>query len=119
MNGSDDTNDSFGRQGPDSDAPAENSGSPKIGVTVTEVDESTAQASGLTDGAGIYIMSVTSSSAREAGLENGDKITALDGTKVSTYNALSKQLKKHKSGDKVTLTIKRSGTTRKVKVTLH
>ena len=118
MYGSDDMDDNFGSHGPDSDSPAENSKSPKIGVTVTEVDESTAQASGLTDGAGIYIMSVTSSSAREAGLETGDKITALDGTEVSTYNSLTSQLKKHKSGDRVTLTIKRSGTTKKIKVTL-
>jgi S1-C subfamily serine protease len=56
--------------------------------------------------------------AAKAGLKAGDVITALDGTSVATADDLTAKVSAHQSGDKVTLTIKRSSSTLKIAVTL-
>jgi putative serine protease PepD len=56
--------------------------------------------------------------AAKAGLKAGDIITALDGTAVTTADDLTAKISAHQSGDKVTLTVTRSGSTVKVAVTL-
>jgi len=48
----------------------------------------------------------------------GDVITAIDQTKVQTYDDLYNALENYKIGDTVTLTVEQSGKTRKVRVTL-
>ncbi len=56
--------------------------------------------------------------AAKAGLKAGDIITALDGTTIATADDLTAKVSAHQSGDKVTLTIKRSSSTLKITVTL-
>jgi putative serine protease PepD len=58
------------------------------------------------------------SGADDAGLTAGDVITAVDGTKVSTAERLRAIIAEHQPGDKLTLTLLRSGGTKTVDVTL-
>lgn len=59
------------------------------------------------------------SSAKEAGLEKGDVITAVNGTKVKSANALQEQISKYRPGDKVQVTVDRNGSTKTFNVELR
>ena len=48
----------------------------------------------------------------------GDVITAVDQTKVTSYDDLYNALENYKIGDVVTLTVERDGKSRKVRITL-
>lgn len=68
---------------------------------------------------GIYIADVqNNSAASRAGLRAGDVITQFDGEDIETYKDFLSKLYAKKSGDKVTLTINRDGSTQTVNVTL-
>lgn len=68
---------------------------------------------------GIYIANVQNgSAASNAGLQIGDVITHFDGEEIESYKDFLSKLYAKKSGDKVVLTINRSGSTSKVNVTL-
>ncbi len=69
---------------------------------------------------GAIIVSVTTGSpADKAGLKQGDTITAINGTTVSSPQALSEAVSAHKPGDVVTLSVKHSdGTSADIKATL-
>jgi putative serine protease PepD len=56
--------------------------------------------------------------AEKAGLRPGDVITALNGTKVADSAELIVAIRSHRPGETVTLTVKRSGDVRQVRVTL-
>jgi serine protease Do len=59
---------------------------------------------------GITISSVTKeSAAAKIGLKKGDVITSVDGDKIEDPDDLSKAIRKHKPGDKVTVTYQRDG----------
>jgi S1-C subfamily serine protease len=58
------------------------------------------------------------SPAQKAGLQPGDAITALDGRAVSSTDQFIATLDKDNPGRQVTLTVKRNGQTKQVKVTL-
>jgi Do/DeqQ family serine protease len=59
------------------------------------------------------------SSAREAGMEIGDVITAVNGVKVKSSNALQEQISKYRPGDKVKVEVDRYGTTKNFTVELR
>ena len=64
-----------------------------LGVTTEKVDE------------GAKVNDITSESAAEKiGLKSGDIITKVNDTKIETPDALSKAIRAHKPGDKVTVT---------------
>ena len=68
---------------------------------------------------GAKVQSVTKgTAAADAGLQAGDVITAVDGAPVQSSAQLRAIIAAHEPGDKVTLTIKRNGTTKTVPVTL-
>jgi putative serine protease PepD len=68
---------------------------------------------------GALVGSVASGSpAADAGLRTGDVITAVDGTDITTGDALVAQIESHKPGDKLTLTVHRDSQTSSVDVTL-
>jgi len=70
-------------------------------------------------GGGAQVGSVVSGSpADTAGLKAGDVITALDGKAITSADDLTAQLTAHAPGDKVTLTVTRSGSTKSIDVTL-
>jgi membrane-associated protease RseP (regulator of RpoE activity) len=49
------------------------------------------------------------SPASQAGLRVGDRVTAFNGTRVSTYEQLTSAIKKAKAGEPVTITVDRTG----------
>ena len=62
-----------------------------------------------------YQCTSAKSPAEVAGLKVGDKVTSFDGTQVSSWNQLSKEIVKAKPGVPVTLTVLRNGQS----LTLH
>lgn len=56
--------------------------------------------------------------AASAGLQSGDVITAVDGKSIGSATELESAVDAKKPGDKVTLTLKRNGSTKTVTVTL-
>ena len=72
-----------------------------------------------TGSGGVVIGSVRSGTpAADAGLKAGDVVTAIDGTQVRTAFALESLIASKQPGDQVHLTVRRSGSTRSVSVTL-
>jgi serine protease Do len=66
------------------------------------------------DSQGARILNVTDGSAAEvAGLQSGDIITKVDETAVTDPQSLSAAIRKHKPGDKVTITFSRDGKVQK------
>ena len=61
---------------------------------------------------------VSGSPADSAGIKAGDVITALDGKAIASANDLTASLSAHAPGDKVTLTVTRTGSTKSIDVTL-
>jgi putative serine protease PepD len=70
-------------------------------------------------GAGAQVGSVTSGSpADKAGLKAGDVITDFDGKAIASADDLTAAVSAHQPNDKVTITIDRNGSTKKIDVTL-
>jgi membrane-associated protease RseP (regulator of RpoE activity) len=68
---------------------------------------------------GVAVTEVQSGSpAADAGLKPGDVITAIDGTNVTTPLALRNAVQQHSSGDKITITYTRDGTSATATATL-
>jgi len=68
---------------------------------------------------GVAVTEVQSGSpAADAGLKQGDVITAIDGTKVTTPLAVRNAVQQHSSGDQITITYTRGGTSNTTKATL-
>ncbi|MDI3309867.1 MAG: trypsin-like peptidase domain-containing protein [Thermoanaerobacterium sp.] len=90
---------------------------PMMGVSVQEVTQQDAAQYNIP--VGLYIAQVQQGSgADEAGLQAGDVITAVDGTKVETFDSLQSIIAKHKVGDTITVTFWRNGRTLSTKVKL-
>ncbi len=71
------------------------------------------------NGSGVTVASVqTGSAAADAGLKNGDVITAVNGTNVTTAEQLRAIIDSHQPGDKLTLTVLRSGSSKTLSATL-
>ena len=107
---------------------------PWLGISGTSVTSNVAQDLGV-PAEGVYVVQVMPNSpAASAGLQGatvtrgsqsstqtpkgGDVILAVDGQKVSKVEEISTYLDTKKVGDKVTLTIRRSGQEKQVEVTL-
>jgi len=72
-----------------------------------------------TSGAGAAIESVKSGTpADSAGVKAGDVVTKIDGDAVDNADDLTAKISAHQPGDKVTLTVTRSGATKTIDVTL-
>ncbi len=56
--------------------------------------------------------------ATQAGLEPGDVVTAIDGSPIATTNAFIAKVDSYQPGQTVTMTVKRSGQTKQIKVHL-
>lgn len=71
-------------------------------------------------GTGAKVTEVTKGSAAEkAGLKKGDLITRIDETKIERPEDLTATIRKHKVGDKITITYKKDGKELKVPATLE
>ncbi len=74
---------------------------------------------GNASGGGAQVGRVVSGSpADTAGLKAGDMITAIDGKSITSADDLTATMSAHAPGDKVTLTVTRSGSTKSIVVTL-
>ncbi len=83
-------------------------GRPKIGITARNISPQMAEYYKLTEG--IYIVEIENgSAAAEAGLRAKDIITATNGEKTLTIEALNAVKNKLKPGDTMTLTVVRDG----------
>ena len=98
---------------------------PYLGVRYVTLDKPTAQQLNLSVTEGAYIMGdssnpavVSGSPADKAGLTAGDVITKVGGTALDETHSLASALAQYSPGDKVTLTIVRSGKAQTVDVTL-
>ena len=92
-------------------------GKPIMGISVADVDESVTSY-GVPQGAIIRVVTPDLCGAK-AGLQAGDIVTKIDNTDVTSASDLTSTIGNYKPGDKVTLTIFRSGETKTVEVTLE
>ncbi len=98
---------------------------PYLGVRYVTLDKSTADQLNLSVSQGAYVMGdssnpavVSGSPADQAGLRSGDVITKVNGTDLTDTHTLASALAQTSPGDKVTLTIIRSGKTQDVNIIL-
>lgn len=88
-----------------------------IGVSVSAMTTEAAASSGLTNGA--LIRNVTDSSpASEAGLKEGDIVTKAGDKEITGASDLAAVIAAASSGDKIVLTVNRSGETLEITVTV-
>ena len=92
-------------------------GKPIMGISVADVGESVTSY-GVPQGAIIRVVTPDLCGAK-AGLQAGDIVTKIDNTDVTSASDLTSAIGNYKPGDKVTLTIFRSGETKTVEVTLE
>ena len=79
-----------------------------LGVSVSDVDPTVAEAYGLPVGVLVRDV-VTGSCAMNGGIEVSDIIVNLGGYEIENINELSRALRKFKAGDEITVTVHRSG----------
>lgn len=85
---------------------------PRLGVTGHDLDETEADQLGVRSGAGLLIDDPESNSpAQHAGLRRGDVITEIDRTPVASMNDVRIELRRHRPGDAVDITVVRHGRT--------
>lgn len=79
-----------------------------LGVKVMQIDEEKAKKYQLEEG--LYVKEVTDfSPASKGGVKQGDVIVKFEGTRIKTYDELSKLKADKNVGDKVTITVNRNG----------
>jgi len=88
-----------------------------LGVSGTDLDPWTAKEYGVS--AGTLIRGVTPKSpAEQSGLRVQDVVTAIENRPIATLNELTMLVRRHDPGDRVDLTVVRSGVTHNLKVRL-
>ena len=92
---------------------------PRIGVTVTDVEQVDAEVYGLPNVRGAEVTSVAEDGpARDAGLRPGDVVLAIDGREIRDATDLTTTLAQHQPGDQVVLTVWRDRQRSSVRVRL-
>lgn len=90
---------------------------PYIGITGSEVDETTATKYNIPKG--VYVESVEKDSpAEKAGIQKADIITKIQGNQITSINELNRIKYTYNIGDTITLTLSRNGQEMDVQVTL-
>lgn len=91
-----------------------------VGVSMQELTQDAANELGISEVGGIYLHEIISGGAAEkSGLKKGDIIKAINGIEVKTAPAFQGQLAKYNPGDKVKMTVLRSGKRQEFEVTLQ
>jgi Do/DeqQ family serine protease len=90
-----------------------------LGVSIQQVTPDIARSLGMETATGALVSSVQEDSpADDAGVERGDVITAIDGNAVKSSNELRNRIASTKPGARVTLTVRRDGSEKKLAATL-
>jgi S1-C subfamily serine protease len=90
-----------------------------LGIEPAPVTQDVAAQLGLDQATGVLVMEVGGGTpAARAGLRPGDVIVRLDGKPVDTVEDLFAELRRHRPGDRVTLTVVRDGREQQLTVTL-
>ncbi len=93
-------------------------GRPQLGITISEIDESTASLYNMP--VGLYVRSVTpNGAAAMAGIQAGDVVIGMNGEAITTVDELNEKKNEFKAGDEITLTISRNSVDTDVKVILQ
>ena len=78
----------------------------KLGISVTEINETLAKINDLPQG--LYIKQINPGGSMDGvGVQVGDVITKVNGTDITSFDDLQNQLKGQKPGDKIKMTIYR------------
>jgi len=89
----------------------------KLGVSMSAIDEKTADEMKLSSLDGVYIHEVTKGSAADkAGIKQGDVIIAMDSTAIKSPSAIQEKVNSFHPGDKSVVKIVRGGKTMDVTV---
>lgn len=93
-------------------------GRAEMGVTLLDVANSqTAMMYGVKE-TGVYVSEVTKDQAEKAGFNIGDRITAINGTEVSSISEVKEQISKSGVGDTIKVTVDRDGKTQDLSLVL-
>ncbi len=76
-----------------------------IGVSISQVDETLAKASGLEKPEGVFVQDVIGDAARAAGVKAGDIILSIDGKPMKAPNELQAYIASKHPGDKVAVVL--------------
>ncbi|MDE7068966.1 MAG: trypsin-like peptidase domain-containing protein [Alistipes sp.] len=95
-----------------------------LGLTYRPIDQAfldeMGEEAGIDRIGGVYVVGVSEEgAASRAGIRKGDVIVSIDGVSIDEAAVLQEQIGKHRPNDKVKLTIKRSGKTKQIEVTLR
>lgn len=95
-----------------------------LGLTYRPIDQAfldeAGEELGIDSIGGVYVAGVQEEgAASEAGIRKGDVITAIDGVAIDDSAVLQEQIGRRRPNDKVKLTVKRSGKTKQIEVTLR
>jgi len=92
---------------------------PALGIQGATVTSTIAQQYNLKVTQGVYIVQITPGSGAEAaGLQRGDVITEIDGTSMTTIDAILSYIRSKNVGDATQVVVNRNGTTKTFSVTL-
>jgi Do/DeqQ family serine protease len=90
-----------------------------LGVSIREVNAQLANEQQIKRIRGVFVASINpGSGAAEAGIKIGDVIVAIDGTLVNTVAALQELVARHRPGERIMVTVDRSGEETDLKVLL-
>ncbi len=94
-----------------------------LGISYRAIDdrfiEEEGKELGIDNAGGLYVASVVNdSAAAEAGIRKGDIITAIDGVKTDDASTMMEKMAQHRPNDRITVTVKRNGSTKNIDVTL-
>lgn len=95
-----------------------------LGISYAEITADWLEQNGkkleVTEKEGLYVAEVTpESAAEEAGIKKGDVIVGVDGKSVKSSAVLQETLAKLRPGDKIKITVRRSGNEKQFDVTLR
>ena len=90
-----------------------------LGVSITDIDSKFASEHDIKEVRGVYVAGVTEGgSAKDAGIKEGDIITKIEERSVNTVPELQEQISTYRPGDKIDVSVKRSGKDKVIQVTL-
>ncbi len=90
-----------------------------IGVSIRDIDSNFAKDKNIKELGGVYVADVTDNgAAKSAGIKTGDIITHINSVSVNNTGELTEQISRYRPGDKIKVSIKRSGSVKDYEIVL-